>query len=160
MTAPDAATDEIGDLNHRLALFALARADAAEGTCHIAARGWSLLRHHRAREAERLAAASHTITRKGRLDTLTKETQTMSKTRILDVRMLAPAERHRRIFATYEELAAGAKFELVNDHDPRPLYYQFDAEYHGAFSRRYLEQGPEVWRVEIGRPAAKRVAAG
>jgi len=75
----------------------------------------------------------------------------MSETSILDVRTLVPAERHRRIFATYASLAPGAKFELVNDHDPKPLYYQFDAEHHGAFSWRYLEQGPEVWRVEIGR---------
>jgi uncharacterized protein (DUF2249 family) len=79
----------------------------------------------------------------------------MSDTRILDVRTLVPAERHRRIFATYDALAAGAKFELVSDHDPKPLYYQFDAEHHGAFTWRYVEQGPEVWRVEIGRPAAK-----
>ncbi|MGH7042613.1 MAG: DUF2249 domain-containing protein [Acetobacteraceae bacterium] len=75
----------------------------------------------------------------------------MTDAPVLDVRALIPAERHRRIFATYEALAAGAKFELVNDHDPKPLYYQFDAEHHGAFSWRYLEQGPEVWRVEIGR---------
>jgi len=75
----------------------------------------------------------------------------MTDSRVLDVRTLVPAERHRRIFATYEGLAAGDIFELVNDHDPKPLYYQFDAEHHGAFSWRYLEQGPEVWRVEIGR---------
>ena len=75
----------------------------------------------------------------------------MTEARILDVRTLVPAERHRRIFATYEALAAGTKFELVNDHDPQPLYYQFDAEHHGEFSWRYLEQGPQVWRVEIGR---------
>ena len=78
----------------------------------------------------------------------------MSDTRILDVRTLVPAERHRRIFATYEVLTVGEKFELVNDHDPRPLYYQFDAEHHDDFSWRYLEQGPEVWRVEIGRTGA------
>ena len=83
----------------------------------------------------------------------------MSDTRLLDVRTLVPAERHRRIFATYAALAAGTTFELVNDHDPKPLYYQFDAEHHGDFSWRYLEQGPEVWRVEIGRPAAKHAAA-
>ena len=83
----------------------------------------------------------------------------MSDSRLLDVRALVPAERHRRIFATYEALAVGTKFELVNDHDPKPLYYQFDAEHHGDFSWRYLEQGPEVWRVEIGRPAGKPVAA-
>ena len=77
----------------------------------------------------------------------------MAEIRILDVRALIPAERHRRIFATYEALAGGGMFVLVNDHDPKPLYYQFDAEHHGAFTWRYLEQGPEVWRVEIGRPA-------
>lgn len=84
----------------------------------------------------------------------------MSETRILDVRPLVPAERHQRIFAAYEALAAGAKFELMSDHDPRSVYYQLDAEHHGAFLWRYLEQGPEIWRVEIGRPAAKRSAAG
>lgn len=32
-----------------------------------------------------------------------------------------------------------------------PLYYQFAAERQGAFTWRYLEEGPEVWRVEIGK---------
>jgi len=41
---------------------------------------------------------------------------------------------------------------LVNDHDPKPLWYQFEAEYAGAFAWDYLEQGPEVWRVRVGRP--------
>jgi uncharacterized protein (DUF2249 family) len=41
----------------------------------------------------------------------------------------------------------------VNDHDPKPLYYQFQAEIGPKFEWQYLEQGPEVWRVRIGRPA-------
>ena len=45
-------------------------------------------------------------------------------------------------------------FVLVNDHDPKPLYYQFAAEYPDAFTWDYLETGPEVWQVRIGRPAA------
>jgi uncharacterized protein (DUF2249 family) len=45
-------------------------------------------------------------------------------------------------------------FVLVNDHDSKPLYYQFAAEHEGQFSWGYLEQGPEVWRVRIGRAAA------
>jgi uncharacterized protein (DUF2249 family) len=40
---------------------------------------------------------------------------------------------------------------LVNDHDPRPLRYQFEAEHAGRYSWDYLEAGPEVWRVRIGR---------
>jgi uncharacterized protein (DUF2249 family) len=34
---------------------------------------------------------------------------------------------------------------------PRQLYYQFQAEYTGQFTWEYLEQGPEAWRVRIGR---------
>ncbi|TDQ53138.1 DUF2249 domain-containing protein [Actinorugispora endophytica] len=68
----------------------------------------------------------------------------------LDVRGLVPAQRHRQIFATFEALAAGTAFVLVNDHDPKPLYYQFAAEYPGRFVWEYLEAGPVVWRVRIG----------
>jgi uncharacterized protein (DUF2249 family) len=70
----------------------------------------------------------------------------------LDVRELPPARRHTTIFATYEALLPGAGFVLVNDHDPKPLRYQFEAEHAGQFTWDYLEQGPEVWRVRIGRP--------
>lgn len=38
---------------------------------------------------------------------------------------------------------------LVNDHDPKPLYYQFAAERPGTFDWEYQEQGPEVWKVLI-----------
>lgn len=83
----------------------------------------------------------------------------MTETKILDVRSLIPAERHRSIFVTYDRLPVGGKFILVNDHDPKPLYYQFEAEHRGEFSWRYLEQGPKVWRVEIGRTKAPVAAA-
>ncbi|HET7043916.1 MAG TPA: DUF2249 domain-containing protein [Gaiellaceae bacterium] len=72
----------------------------------------------------------------------------------LDVRTEPPARRHELIFDAYDALAPGAGFVLVNDHDPKPLWYQFEAEHKGAYSWDYLEQGPEVWRVRIGRPAA------
>lgn len=70
----------------------------------------------------------------------------------LDVRRLIPAQRHEQIFATFRELPAGMSFVLVNDHDPKPLYYQFAAEYPGEFTWDYAESGPAVWRVRIGRP--------
>jgi len=75
----------------------------------------------------------------------------MSQDRQLDVRAEVPARRHELIFETYHALGAGDSFVLVNDHDPKPLYYQFAAEYPGAFSWEYLEQGPQTWRVRIGR---------
>ncbi len=71
--------------------------------------------------------------------------------RVLDVREEAPARRHELIFDTFSTLPAGESYVLVNDHDPKPLRYQFEAENAGEFSWDYLEAGPEVWRVRIGR---------
>lgn len=73
----------------------------------------------------------------------------------IDIREMAPRERHPLIFATFEGLPAGESFLLVNDHDPKPLYYQFRFEHTGQFSWDYEEQGPEVWRVRIGKLAPK-----
>ena len=38
---------------------------------------------------------------------------------------------------------------LINDHDPKPLKYQLDAERTGQLDWKYIEQGPEIWKVEI-----------
>ena len=73
---------------------------------------------------------------------------------VLDVREMAPRVRHPKIFDTFDRLAPGEAFILVNDHDPKPLFYQFQAERAGAFRWQYLEEGPETWRVEIARPTA------
>lgn len=72
----------------------------------------------------------------------------------VDVRPLPPRERHPLIFSTFAALPVGAAMELVNDHDPKPLHYQFQAELADRFGWEYLEQGPEVWRVRITRRAA------
>jgi uncharacterized protein (DUF2249 family) len=78
----------------------------------------------------------------------------MTKVAELDVRSLVPMDRHRLIFDKCDHLPHGGAFVLVNDHDPKPLYYQLEAERRGQFSWEYLEQGPQVWRVRIGRRAA------
>jgi uncharacterized protein (DUF2249 family) len=71
----------------------------------------------------------------------------------VDVRRLAPRDRHPLIFRAFEALNPGESMQLVNDHDPKPLYYQFQAELGPVFDWDYLEQGPEVWRVNIVRKA-------
>lgn len=71
--------------------------------------------------------------------------------REIDVRSFVPAQRHEKIFQIVDNLAPGVSFILINDHDPKPLYYQIEAEYPKQFSWTYLEKGPTVWRVEIGR---------
>ncbi|MGZ5034150.1 MAG: DUF2249 domain-containing protein [Usitatibacter sp.] len=72
-------------------------------------------------------------------------------TTTIDVRTIAPRERHPLIFGTFLALAPGASFMLVNDHDPKPLYYQFKAELGVPFNWDYVETGPEVWKVRIAR---------
>jgi uncharacterized protein (DUF2249 family) len=72
-------------------------------------------------------------------------------TKIIDVRTIQPRERHALIFQTFEALQPNEAFTLVNDHEPRPLYYQFKFEREGQFTWDYVEEGPEVWRVNIGK---------
>lgn len=73
---------------------------------------------------------------------------------LVDVRQIAPRERHSLIFSSFRKLPPGQSMELVNDHDPRPLYHQFQAELPGGFSWDYLEAGLDIWRVRITRLAA------
>lgn len=77
----------------------------------------------------------------------------MHEKNVLDVRPVPPPKKHPVIFETFESLERNDSFILVNDHDPKPLYYEFSAERPGQFEWEYLEQGPEVWRVRIGRLA-------
>lgn len=72
----------------------------------------------------------------------------------VDVREMAPRERHPLIFNTFDSLAPGEALRLVNDHDPKPLYYQFMAERPGQVGWAYLEEGPETWQVRITRLAS------
>lgn len=71
----------------------------------------------------------------------------------LDVRRLLPPQRHARILEAVAALEPGEAFVLANDHDPKPLRYQLDAEEPGQIEWTYLAEGPELWRVRIARVA-------
>jgi len=75
----------------------------------------------------------------------------MNNEPILDIRPIPPMHRHPLIFDKFNALQSSEGFILVNDHNPKPLFYQFQAELTGQFSWDYLEEGPEAWRVRIGR---------
>ncbi len=83
-----------------------------------------------------------------------------ANTTTLDVRRLSPRERHPLIFTTLRTLLPGGALELVNDHDPRPLYHQIQTESPGGFDWAYLETGPETWRVQITRREAGACCGG
>ena len=61
----------------------------------------------------------------------------------LDIRTIAPPDRRPTIFATFDHLPLGDSFVLANDHDPIPLFLQFEAERRGTFNWAYLVKGPD-----------------
>jgi uncharacterized protein (DUF2249 family) len=72
-------------------------------------------------------------------------------TSTVDVREVAHSERHPLIFKTFNELQPGEAFVLLVDHDPKPVLFELDFVQKGKFSWSYLEQGPEVWRVQMAK---------
>lgn len=69
---------------------------------------------------------------------------------ILDIRPVPPRDRFETIIGAYEALGTGAELELTVDHDPTCMYYTLKATRgDAAFDFRYLERGPEVWRVRV-----------
>ncbi|QEN17228.1 DUF2249 domain-containing protein [Mycobacterium sp. ELW1] len=74
--------------------------------------------------------------------------------RELDVRVLPKPDKHPAIFAAYEHLGVGELFVLVNDHDPKHLHEEFEADYPGSYGWAYIEAGPRVWRIGITKLAS------
>jgi uncharacterized protein (DUF2249 family)/quercetin dioxygenase-like cupin family protein len=74
---------------------------------------------------------------------------TQEVTELLDVRGLRKPDKHPAIFAAYAGLPAGGSFVLVNDHDPKHLREEFDAECPGSHYWEYLRREPRDWRIRI-----------
>ncbi|MGH9116270.1 MAG: DUF2249 domain-containing protein, partial [Acidimicrobiales bacterium] len=141
-----------------VSLFLEAAGDMAAGgqadqACRLAARAWAALRGPRPVLAVGVTAALHDLARSATAAPVSFTRTQPGDDETLDVREMAPALRHESIFTAFEALAAEKGFVLVNDHDPKPLRYQFEAEHPGEYTWEYLEAGPKVWRVRIGRPA-------
>lgn len=83
----------------------------------------------------------------------------MKRETVLDLRGMPPRERHPKIFEAWEGLPVGGSLTIINDHDPKPLYYEFRAERDGEFEWTPVERGPETWSVaikRIGPPGVRR----
>lgn len=72
---------------------------------------------------------------------------------VFDARAVPCSIKHGRIFDFWNQLAVGAHFDLVNDHDPVPLYYQFAAQFPGAFTWEYQDTEAEAFCIRITRLA-------
>lgn len=83
--------------------------------------------------------------------------------KILDGVPLPCSIKHQLILTRWGLLRAGDYFVLKNDHDPVPLFHQFGALFAGCYTWDYLQRGPEVFAVRIGKlkePPAAAVAPG
>lgn len=69
----------------------------------------------------------------------------------LDLRPMPPFERHEKIFKLWDTLKVGETLRIINDHDPKPLSYQFEVEHKGKYEWEYEQKGPRDWIVNINR---------
>ena len=70
---------------------------------------------------------------------------------VLVVYELEPRLKHATIFSRFAQVPEGESLTIINDHDPKPLYYQMLGELGNVFIWEYLEQGPEIYRIRITR---------
>jgi uncharacterized protein (DUF2249 family) len=85
---------------------------------------------------------------------------TMTTDTTLDLRHLAPHDRHTAVFKTCQHLPLGADFVLINDHNPLPLQQQLRLQWNDELGWEVLEAGPAQWRVRIRRQAEPRSCCG
>jgi uncharacterized protein (DUF2249 family) len=69
---------------------------------------------------------------------------------ILDLRGIPPAERHPMIHDAFAELDSGESLTLINDHEPKPLFYEMQAEVEDFDAERY-----EVERRDVNEFVAR-----
>lgn len=69
----------------------------------------------------------------------------------LDLREMHPIYRHDKIFELWEKMMPGEVLQITNDHNPKPLHYQFEAEQKGKYEWEAVEEGPKDWIVNIKR---------
>lgn len=67
----------------------------------------------------------------------------------IDIRPFTPTVRHEMFYKAFEEIKPGEAFVFINDHDPKPLYYQMEAESREPFKWEYLIKGPDEWKVRV-----------
>jgi len=73
--------------------------------------------------------------------------------RTIDVRDLKPQRRHNVLLEIFDELEPNEGFVLVNDHDPKPLYYELKSMHGDVINWEYKSRGSDGWQVEIVKTA-------
>jgi uncharacterized protein (DUF2249 family) len=74
----------------------------------------------------------------------------------LDVRDLPPSERHPKIHGAFADLDDGETLTLINDHDPKPLFYELQAEVEAFDADGYEveRRGPNEFVAQLPKATA------
>lgn len=67
----------------------------------------------------------------------------------LDAQTIPHAIRHAAIFGAIESLRPGNGMIISATHDPVPLLNQLRDRHAQTYATRYLDEGPERWRILI-----------
>lgn len=69
----------------------------------------------------------------------------------LDLRETPPKDRHPKIHRAFEALDSGETLRIVNDHEPTPLLYEFQAEVDSFDAEGYTceREGVETFVADL-----------
>ena len=67
----------------------------------------------------------------------------------LDMRSVPLLQRQGKIMEAWKALPSGGVLRLVNDREPKPLHFLFQATQRGRFEWNYERQGPSEWIAAI-----------
>jgi uncharacterized protein (DUF2249 family) len=74
----------------------------------------------------------------------------------LDVREIPPVDRHSTIHERFESMDPGETLTIVNDHEPKPLYYEMVAEVPAFDEEGYVvnQEEPDKFVAEFPKQDA------
>lgn len=69
----------------------------------------------------------------------------------LDLRDVPPPERHPKIHESFESLDGGDTLTIINDHEPKPLYYEMkeEVEEFDADGYEVEQEGPQKFVAKL-----------
>jgi uncharacterized protein (DUF2249 family)/hemerythrin-like domain-containing protein len=72
-------------------------------------------------------------------------------TSTIDLRPLPPRARHDVVFSKIQSLKSGDAITVINDHNPKPLFYQIDALWPNGYSCAIAQLDDRTFTMEISK---------
>ena len=73
----------------------------------------------------------------------------------MDLRAIEAGQKHTLVIRHFDALREGESFLIINDHDPKVIYFELLALRGNSFTWVYTEEGPLTWKVLIEKPATE-----